>query len=169
VAYSVTFALLYFIRLAEFPYFELILIIAFTAAIHPWRSSNLLVLVAIGIVFGNHFLGLGVLTYPSIIICYYSVMVFNESYKKKQLFVIILIFTMIYGFIILKAIASSLFNQGKISTFAFIFPILILILRITLSYSYWVIEKTAVIFLQLPLFLTGLEYGVILSFDLSTI
>jgi hypothetical protein len=126
-------------------------------------------LIAVVIVFGNHFLGLGVFTYPSIVICYYSVLVFNENYKKKQLFVIILIFTMVYGFIILRAIATSLFNQGKISTFAFIFPILMLIIRVTMSYSYWVIEKTAVIFLQLPLFLTGLEYGAILSYDLSTI
>lgn len=67
-----------------------------------------------------------------------------------------MIFTMIYGFIILRAIATSLFNQGKISTFAFIFPILMLLIRVILSYSYWIIEKTAVIFLQLPLFLTGL-------------
>lgn len=126
-------------------------------------------LIAVVIVFGNHFLGLGVFTYPSIVICYYSVLVFNENYKKKQLFVIILIFTMVYGFIILRAISTSLFNQGKISTFAFIFPILMLIIRVTMSYSYWVIEKTAVIFLQLPLFLTGLEYGAILSYDLSTI
>ena len=139
VAYSVTFALLYFIRIAEFPYFELILIIAFTVAVQPWKSSNLLMLIAVGIVFGNHFLGLGVFTYPSIMICYYSVLVFNENHKKKQLFVIMLVLTMVYGFIVLRAIATSLFNQGKISTFAFIFPILMLGIRVTLSYSYWVI------------------------------
>ena len=77
IAYIVTFCLLYFIRLAEFPYFELILIIAFTFAIEPWRSSNLLMLITVGIVFGNHFMGLGVFTYPSIAITYYSVLIFN--------------------------------------------------------------------------------------------
>jgi hypothetical protein len=44
-----------------------------------------------------------------------------------------------------------------------------LLLRTVLSYSYWMIDHTAIIFLQLPLFLTGLYYGAILSFDLQTI
>ena len=145
------------------------MIIAFTFAVHPWKSSNLLMLIAIGIVFGDHFLGLSVFTYPSIIVCYYSVLAFNEKYKKKQLFVFVLVFTLVFAFIAMRAIANSLFNQGKISTYAFIFPLLMLILRTVLNYCYWSIAKTAVIFLQLPLFLTGLEYGAILSFDLSTI
>jgi hypothetical protein len=76
---------------------------------------------------------------------------------------------MVFGFVILRAISKSLFNQGSISTYAFIFPLLMLILRIVLNYSYWAIEKTAIVFLQLPLFLTGLEYGAILSYDVSTI
>jgi hypothetical protein len=77
IAYSVTFALLYFIKLANFPYFEIILTIAFTASIDPWKSSNILVLVAIPIIIGNYSMNLGFFTYPSIIICYYAVMVFN--------------------------------------------------------------------------------------------
>lgn len=69
----------------------------------------------------------------------------------------------------LKAIAVALVNQGRVSTYAFLFPLFMFILRIVLNYCYWVIGKTAVIFLQLPLFLTGLEYGAILSYDLNTI
>ena len=126
-------------------------------------------LVAIGIVFGNYFLNLGYFTYPSIAICYYSVMTFTEKHKKKQLFVIICIFTIIFGIIVLPAIATSLLNQGKLSIYPYIFPVLMIFLRTTVSYVFWIIDYTTIIFLQLPLFLTGLEYGTILSFDLSTI
>jgi hypothetical protein len=166
VAYSVTFAILYFYRLANFPYFEIILTIAFTASIDPWKSSNILLLIAIPIIIGNYFLNLGFFTYPSIVICYYAVLSFNERYKAKQLFVFTLIFTIIYGLVILPAIYRSI--QTKIAYF-YIFPILMFLIRNTLSYCYWKIDHTAIIFLQLPLFITGLEYGTILTRDISTI
>lgn len=81
----------------------------------------------------------------------------------------VLTFTIVYGFIILKAIATSLFNQGKMSTYTYLFPVMMLIIRIIVNYSFWVIDRTATVFLQLPLFLTGLEYGAILSFDMAQI
>ena len=166
VAYVVTFSILYFIRLANFPYFELILTIAFTASIAPWKSSNLLLLIAVPITFANYFLGLSFFTYPSIVICYYAVLSFNERFKAKQLFVMALVFAIIYGVIVLPAIYRSL--QTKVAYF-YVFPVLMFLLRSVLSYCYWVIGHTAVIFLQLPLFLAGLEYGTILTRDISTI
>ncbi len=126
-------------------------------------------LICLGIVIGNYFLNLSFFTYPSIVICYYAVMVFNQDHKKKQLFVFVLVFTMVFGFILLPVISNSLYDQGKKDTYIWIFPILMLILRSVLSYCYWVIDHTALIFLQLPLFLTGLYYGAILSFDIQTI
>lgn len=42
-------------------------------------------------------------------------------------------------------------------------------IRMGLSCCYWAIGHTASIFLQLPLFITGLEYGTILTRDTSTI
>lgn len=153
VAYVVTFSILYFIRLANFPYFEIILTIAFTASIEPWKSSNLLLLIAVPIIFANYFLGLSFFTYPSIVICYYAVLSFNERFKSKQLFVLALVFAIIYGLIVLPAIYRSL--QTKLAYF-YIFPVLMFLLRSVLSYCYWVIDHSAVIFLQLPLFVTGL-------------
>ena len=76
---------------------------------------------------------------------------------------------MVFGFILLPVISNSLYGQGKKDTYIWIFPILMLVLRSVLSYCYWVIDHTALIFLQLPLFLTGLYYGAILSFDIQTI
>jgi hypothetical protein len=67
---------------------------------------------------------------------------------------------------VLPAIYRSL--QTKIAYF-YIFPILMFIIRNILSYCYWTIDHTASIFLQLPLFITGLEYGTILTRDISTI
>lgn len=166
VAYVATFAILYFIRLANFPYFEVILTIAFTASIEPWKSSNLLLLVALPVIFANYFLGLSFFTYPSIVICYYAVLSFNERFKSKQLFVLALVFAVIFGLIALPAIYRSL--QTKLAYF-YVFPVLMFLLRSVLGYCYWVIGHTAVIFLQLPLFVTGLEYGTILTRDLATI
>lgn len=120
----------------------------------------------IPIIFANYFLGLSFFTYPSIVICYYAVLSFNERYKSKQLFVLALVFAIIYGLIVLPAIYRSL--QTKLAYF-YIFPVLMFLLRSVLSYCYWVIDHTAVIFLQLPLFVTGLEYGTILTRDISTI
>lgn len=41
--------------------------------------------------------------------------------------------------------------------------------RTTLAYFYWLIDHTELIYLQLPLLLTGLDYGAVLSFGLDTI
>jgi hypothetical protein len=56
----------------------------------------------------------------------------------------------------MPAIFDSLNNQGKSIIYAYIFPIIMLILRTTVSCAYLFIDHTATIFLQLPLFLTGL-------------
>jgi hypothetical protein len=53
--------------------------------------------------------------------------------------------------------------------FFYLFPLLIFLIRLPLSYSYWMIGHSAVIFLQLPLLVTGLEYGVILTREISSI
>ena len=71
----------------------------------------------------------------------------------KQLFVLAIIFTIIYGFIILPAIYSSL--ESKVAYF-YIFPILVFILRTVVNYCFWIIGSTNSLFLQLPLFITGL-------------
>jgi len=168
VAYAVTFALLYFIKLANFPYYELLLVVAFTASVSPWVSSNTLVLLAIPMIFANYFLGLSYFTYPSIAICYFAVLSFNEKHKKKQIFVIIAIFTIIFGFVILPAIYKALPSSSK-GAYVYIFPLLMLVIRTVISYGYWVIEHSATVFLQLPLFVTGLEYGMILSQNIDTI
>lgn len=135
-------------------------------SIDPWKSSSVMLLLAIPIIIANYFLNLSFFTYPAIVICYYSVMSFNEKHKSKQVFILVLVFTIVYGLIILPAIYKSL--EIKIAFF-YIFPLLIFFIRLMLNYSYWMIGHSAVIFLQLPLFITGLEYGVILTRDITSI
>ena len=86
----------------------MLLIVAFTASVSPWRASNLIMMLAIPMVIVNFVMRLGYFTYPSIAICYFSVLAFNERHKKKQLFVMTLILTIVFGFIILPAIYDSL-------------------------------------------------------------
>lgn len=129
----------------------MLLIIALTLSIDPWQSSNVLMLMAIPIVIGNYFLGLGFFSYPSILICYYAVLAFNERHKRKQLFVFTVLFTVVMGLLAFPAI-----YQSRPGAYIYIFPVLMLILRIVVNYCYWIIGDSAIIFLQLPLFLTGL-------------
>lgn len=126
-------------------------------------------LVATCVVIGNHFLGLSAFSYPSIAITYYSLLVFNEKHKKKQLFVLGALLLILFSFLLLPAVSDGLRNQGKLTTYAYIFPLLMLVARTTLAYFYWMIDHTALIYLQLPLLLTGLDYGAVLSFGLDTI
>jgi hypothetical protein len=64
IGYGIFIGILYLIKLGSFPYFELLLILALTLTIHPWKVSTLLLPVsAIPITIVNNFLGLSSLTY----------------------------------------------------------------------------------------------------------
>lgn len=77
VAYALTISILYLLKLATFSYFELILVLALTVSVQPWRLSNLIMVCAIGITIGNVFLGASAFIYPGIFICYLAVTAFN--------------------------------------------------------------------------------------------
>ena len=123
-------------------------------------------MIGAAIIIANNFSGTSILTYPSIFICYLAVVSFNEANKSKILFVFVLAFTLIYGLIVLPAIYNSLADDRKMA-FYYVFPLLIFILRTINGICYWFINKTAVLFIQLPLFITGLQYGIILTLDAS--
>jgi hypothetical protein len=77
-------------------------------SIDPWKSSSAILLLAIPITITNYFLNVSFFTYPAIVICYYSVMSFNEKHKSKQVFILVLVLTVLYALIILPAIYKSL-------------------------------------------------------------
>jgi len=56
--------ILYLIQVGSFPYFEILLILALTMTINPWKFSNLILpLTAIPISIVNNYIGLSTLTY----------------------------------------------------------------------------------------------------------
>jgi hypothetical protein len=78
IGYGTFVGIMYLIKLGNFPYFELLFIMALTLSMHPWRISSLILpLSGIPIIIVNHYLGLSSLTYIEILICYVGVMAFN--------------------------------------------------------------------------------------------
>ena len=168
IAYGVTIGICYLISVGNFPYFELFFILGLMVSISPWSNSNLLMVCAMIITICNHYLNVRILTYPSIIICYLSTMIFNEEYKIKIIFILVLVIEMAYGFAFLPGLYNSFAENNK-SAFYYVFPIFMFILRMMVSLLYWMIEHTSIIFLQIPMFILGLEYGVILTLQTSSI
>ena len=168
IAYGVTIGICYLISVGNFPYFELFFILGLMVSISPWSNSNLLMVCAMIITICNHYLNVRILTYPSIIICYLSTMIFNEEYNIKIIFILVLVIEMTYGFAFLPGLYSSFAENNK-SAFYYVFPIFMFILRMMVSLLYWMIEHTSIIFLQIPMFIMGLEYGIILTLQTSSI
>lgn len=137
-------------------------------SISPWSSTNLLMLTAIIITICNKYLTIGVLTYPSIMIIYFAVMILNEEYKVKIIFILALVLQLAFGFALIPGVYVS-FTDDNQDSFFYVFPILMLVLRTMIQLLYWMIERTENVFLQTNLFIMGLEYGVILTRSISDI
>jgi hypothetical protein len=125
-------------------------------------------LTAIIITICNKYLTIGVLTYPSIMIIYFAVMILNEEYKVKIIFILALVLQLAFGFALIPGVYVS-FTDDNRDSFFYVFPILMLVLRTMIQLLYWMIERTENVFLQTNLFIMGLEYGVILTRSISDI
>ena len=137
-------------------------------SVSPWTLSNLLLLTAGIIVICNNYLKVAVLTYPAIIICYLSVMLFNEKNKQKIIFIFCLVCVMAWGFAFIPGLYTAFSDDTK-TTFYYIFPVFMVILRLIISGFYMAIKYSELVFLQLPFFILGLEYGVILTLQTGQI
>ena len=84
------------------------------------------------------------------------------------MFVLALVLVFSYGFALIPAIYASFATDNKFG-FYYVFPILMFIVRTLLSVFYVLIGYSEYIFLQIPFFLMGLEYGVILTLNTGTI
>ena len=131
-------------------------------SITPWSFSNLIMVIAAIIVIANYFLNVSVLSYPAIIICYLSVMMFNERNKEKIMIILVFVMEVAWGFGFLPGLYSA-FDSNSKQAFYYLFPLFMLIIRVLVSIFFTAIKYTEPIFLQIPLFLMGLEYGVILT------
>ena len=75
---------------------------------------------------------------------------------------------MAWGFGLLPGLYSE-FNTDAKEAFYYLFPLFMFLVRIMVYIFFYVIKYSELIFLQLPFFLTGLEYGVILTLKMSQI
>lgn len=149
--------MMYLVTATGFPFFQLLLVASLMLSIWPWSLTNVLMLVAWAVIIANYFLRIQALTYPIILICYFSVLIFNERHKNKIIFIPVLILLVVWGFIVIP----SLFVQfrtvlGNVQGFYYIFPLFVFMIRIFLYIAYKWIKFTEYIFLQLPFFILGL-------------
>jgi hypothetical protein len=131
------------------------LIAALALSINPFYLSNGLVLAAAAIAIVNNYIGMSILTYPSILICYLATLTFNEKFKIKLLFVLALVVYILYGFVFLPALYQAFNAQSKIAYY-YLFPLFMFIFRTIGKLIYWVIGHSTITYLQLPFFMTGL-------------
>ena len=124
-------------------------------SITPWSFSNLLLLTGMIITICNNYLNITILTYPAIIICYLSTLIFNEEYKVKLIFILVFVLELAYGFALFPGLYNSFPDENK-QAFYYVFPIFMFVLRTMVSLLYWMIEHTSIIFLQIPMFIMGL-------------
>lgn len=76
----------------------------------------------------------------------------------------------VFGFLVLPKLYTQFQIIGKSDKiYYYVFPLFMFILRNIVQYVYYVIGYSTMLFLQIPLFLIGLEYGTILSLNVDDI
>ena len=146
----------------------MLLILSLTLTIQPFKSSTLIFpLASLPITIANHYMGMSSLTYIQILICYLAVLFFNQRHKIKILFILVIIFQVIAGFLVLPGLYQLLKSQTKV--YYYLFPLIMFVIRSLVQLLYWVLGYSEALFLQIPLFIIGLEYGTILSVSISEI
>lgn len=104
IAYGLTIGLMYLIKVSDFPFFLILFVFGLMQSIYPWSFTNIIVLLSCAIIIANYFLKIKVLSYPAILICYFSVLLFNEHHKRKIFFLLVLVATLIWGFIVIPSL-----------------------------------------------------------------
>lgn len=82
-----------------------------------------------------------------------------------MIFVVVLIVQILFGLFVFPGFYKILGIKQEV--YFYIFPLLAFILRNLVQLGYWIVGFTSTLYLQIPLFLIGLEYGTILSIPLG--
>lgn len=77
LAYAVNIGLMYLIQLTSFPFFLLLFVMGLMASVMPWSKTNIIMGVVGAVVVANFYLRIQILTYPAILVFYFSVLIFN--------------------------------------------------------------------------------------------
>lgn len=79
------------------------------------------------------------------------------------------ILVLVWGFVVIPALFKELAKAGNAMVFYYLFPIFTFMVRIIMYTAYRWIGETSYLFIQLPMFLLGLEYGVMLTLSIGNI
>ena len=172
---EVFFAYLLFILLLlvedklRFPAFNCLLAVTLSYIIQPYTKNNLIIVV-LGIIINiaNFYLNISLLTYVEFLILYLACYIFLEYYRMTILWMLNILLVVSFGFFALPKIYDE-FPTSSSYQFYFVFPFLIYIVKLVLALSHHSIKHYSEPLLQIPLFLRGLQFGVLLSTKTTTV
>lgn len=104
VGYTLTIGFMYLNKVAYFPFFEALMIIIIALSTKSPKNVNYLILLTIPMAIANYNLGVWVLTYPEIIICYFSTYAFTQHNFRGLFWIFTTVVTALFGFIFISKI-----------------------------------------------------------------
>lgn len=151
LAVGITIGLMFLYTVAPFPFFYTIFILGFLFTVRPFGfTQSIVVFCTIVMIISNYFLSVEILSYPEGAICYVSLYFFKEKNKKNICSLIVL------GLYISTAVIAvsiySAFTSEDSYIFYYIFPIIILLLKLFVGLIFWAIDQSNLFFIQFPLF-----------------
>ena len=162
VAIGITIGIMFLLRVAPFPYFESLFIAGMFRTIQPLGGTGSLIMVcSICILIVNYYLNVRILSYSSAVICYTSVYFFKEKHKKNILWVGV--FAVYVGCSFMIGAIYNAFKTSDKYIFYYIFPIVMLLMKVIVGLLFWIIDKSNLFCMQLSLFEAGLFVGIILT------
>ncbi len=88
-------------------------------------------------------------------------MAFNEKYKLKILFILVIVVQILVGLFMLPAFFKFIGFREEV--YFYLFPLFAFLLRNFVQLVYWILGYSEALFLQIPLFLIGLDYGTVMT------
>jgi len=118
----------------------------------------------------NYNLGVWVLTYPEIIICYFSTYIFTKTTWRSLLWIISTVIYAIFGYVILRLIGGNFEKDSHFNVVIYyVYPFLLVIIKVSSGLLNHINPYCSLFLLQISFFLVGISYGLILTLESNTI
>jgi hypothetical protein len=169
LTYGVLAGVNYLYQLQQLPYFLLLGVFAFFDSLSPFKYEHLLIFLGYPLLVGNSLLGCEYLSYPTVLICYLGVAVFQKRNKLRNLlpiYMFVLLF--VYGWIVLPAVYTALPTDFKF-VYLYIFPVLDLLVELLLDMTLILINEPQLLYFELYLFQLGLSFGTAMTIQMSEV
>lgn len=169
LTYGLLIGVNYLYQLQQLPYFLMLGIFAFFDSLSPFKYEHLLIFLAYPMLVGNSLLGCEYLSYPTVLICYLGVAVFQKRNKLRNLlpiYMLVLIF--VYGWLVLPAIYTAL-STGYKFVYLYIYPAVDLLLELLLDMTLILINEPQQLYFEMYLFLLGLQFGTAMTIQMTEV